>query len=254
MGIRLAQKTFRLYIGATEPLSDAVRSAIANAIGDGSMSDLIVVCVRSGTKFGFEYVTKLRNMVARHMSRPYVFVCLTDMMDRCEGMVFVSIKEIGLHGWWCKFLVFEPAWRASSQIIYLDLDTVVIGDLAQLADVPHEFAILESPVRTHGIKSYPCKFNSSVMTIAGGRCGFMWERFDRRRSTMMLEHDRYGDQKAIEELYPDAAILNRLMPKGFFVNYRDLTSHKPKEASVVNFGGPSKPHSCPIPWVQAEWQ
>ena len=37
------------------------------------------------------------------------------------------------------------------------------------------------------------------------------------------------------------------MPKGFFLNYRYLTSHKPAEASVVNFGGTHKPDNCPIP-------
>jgi hypothetical protein len=217
------------------------------------MSDLIVACVRTGPKFPFMYVERLRNMVARHMGLPYVFVCLTDQRERCDGTIFVDVKEIGLPGWWSKLVLFEPSWRETSQIIYLDLDTVIIGDLAPLADVPHEFAILESPVRAHGVVSYPCKYNSSVMTIAGGRCGFMWQRFDKQRSRLMLEHDRYGDQKAIEELYPDAAILNRLMPKGFFCNYRDLTMIEPK-ASVINFGGNNKPHNCPIHWVQREWR
>jgi hypothetical protein len=217
------------------------------------MADPIVACVRVGTKFGFEYVTKLRNMVARHMPVPYTFVCLTDMPEICEGAIFINIAAADLPGWWSKMVLFEPAWRGSSQIVYFDLDTVIIGDLTPLTVVPDEFTILASPVRMHSNPGYPCKYNSSVMTIAGGRCGFMWERFDKHRSRLMLEHDRYGDQKAIEELYPDAGILNRIMPHEFFLNYRDLTSHQPKRASVVNFGGPNKPHNCPIAWVQAAW-
>jgi hypothetical protein len=218
------------------------------------VNDLIVACVRTGMKFPFMYVERLRNMVARHMSLPYTFVCLTDQKERCTSAIFIDVLEIGLVGWWAKMILFEPRWRSTSQIIYLDLDTVIIGSLAPLTDVPDEFAILESPVRSHGNKSYPCKYNSSVMVIGGGRCSHVWNRFDSKRSAYMLEHDRYGDQQAIEAIYgSDAAILNRRMPPGFFCNYRDLTMIKPK-ASVINFGGQNKPHNCPIDWVQREWR
>lgn len=217
------------------------------------MSDLIVACVRTGAVYSFDYVTRLRNMVARHLSLPYVFVCLTDQNDRCEGAVFVDVREIALPGWWAKMILFEPAWRGQSQIIFLDLDTVVVGELSPLAGVPHEFAILESPVRLAGGRSYPCRYNSSVMVIGAGRCTHVWSRFDKDRHNWMADHATYGDQKVIEELYPDAPILNNLMPKGFFCNYRHLTMHPP-QAAVVNFGGRHKPHNCEIPWVQEAWR
>ena len=216
------------------------------------MTDPIVACVRTGTKFGFEYVTKLRNMVSKNFMQPHRIVCLTDQPERCEWVDFVDITEARLVGWWAKMMLFEPAWRERSRIIYLDLDTVVIGDLTPLVLVPHEFAILESPVRLAGNKAYPCAYNSSVMTIGEGACTHIWKNFDRRRSQLMLAHDRYGDQAAIEELYPDAPSLQKLMPKGFFCNYRDLTNHQP-HASVINFGGTHKPHNCPIAWVQQAW-
>jgi hypothetical protein len=213
----------------------------------------IVACVRTGIKYPFAYVEKLRNMVARHMPQPYEMVCLTDQRERCEGVTFIDVLTIGLVGWWAKMILFEPAWRGRSQIIYFDLDTVIVGDIAQLVGVPDEFAILESPVRVAGNPSYPCKYNSSVMVVGSGRCAHVWQAFDRRRSRLMLEHDRYGDQAAIQELYPDAGILNRLMPKGFFLNYRNLTMSVPS-AAVINFGGSHRPHNCPIPWVQQAWQ
>jgi hypothetical protein len=234
--------------------SSGARFAIASeTVGQKMSDDVIVACVRSGTLYPFEYVIKLRNMLRRHLTVPYQMICLTDQPDRVADIGFVDVKEVGLVGWWCKFLIFEPAWRGRSQIIYFDLDTVVMGDVAQLASVPDEFAILESPVRVRGNYSYPCKYNSSVMVIGPGRCAHVWERFDKKRSQLMLKHDRYGDQAAIEEIYPDAAILNKLMPRGFFLNYRDLSGMPPK-CAVINFGGSFKPHNCPIAWVQREWQ
>jgi hypothetical protein len=216
------------------------------------VADPIVACVRTGGVYPFEYVTKLRNMVGRHMRGPYAFVCLTDQPERCEGALFIDIREVGLPGWWAKMLLFEPVWRGTSQIIFFDLDTVIIGDVSPLLGVPGEFAICESFTRLAGNSAYPCRYNSSCMVIGGGQCSFMWNKFGKRREYYIARHAAYGDQAAIEELYPQAAFLQNLMPKGFFANYRHLTMLMPK-ASVVNFGGRHKPHNCPIPWVKAAW-
>jgi hypothetical protein len=216
------------------------------------MDAVIVACVRTGGLYPFHYVTKLRNMVARHMRVPYTFYCLTDQPERCEGVSFIDVSRIGLPGWWAKCILFEPAWRGQSQVIYLDLDTVLIGDISQLADVPGEFAICDNFARLAGV-AYPCKYNSSVMVIGAGRAAFIWHRFEKRIEYYITKHSRYGDQMVIEELYPQAAILQRLMPKGFFFNYRNLTMTKPKDAAVVNFGGSHKPHNCDIPWVKEAW-
>jgi hypothetical protein len=118
--------------------------------------------------------------------------------------------------------------------------------------VPGEFAIQESPVRRLMVNvAYPCKYNSSVMVIGGGMAGFVWKRFEARSTDYMRVHERYGDQAAIEALYPDAPFLQDMLP-GFFCNYRHITMIPPN-AAVVNFGGSHKPHNCPIPWVAKEW-
>jgi hypothetical protein len=213
--------------------------------------NVIVACVRAGTLYPFEYVTKLRNMVGRHLKVPFELVCFTDQAEQCEGATFIDTSQSGLTGWWQKLLLFEPSWRGHNRVIYLDLDTVIVGDITPLARVPGEFAILETPVRKIDPR-YPCKFNSSVMTIGGGMAAFVWTAFSRRQEELVARHDRYGDQACIEELYPSAPFLQRLLPKGFFCNYRDITALAPN-AAVVNFGGAHKPHNCPIRWVQEQW-
>lgn len=215
-------------------------------------NDLIVACVRTGTVYGMEYVVRLRNMVARHLSHPHTMICLTDQPDRCEGVAFVDISQIGLQGWWGKMMLFAPEWRGNRKVVYIDLDTVIIASLDPLANVAGEFAILENYTRTAVNPNYPCKYNSSVMVIGGGQAGFIWQRFDARRVALLSKHFRHGDQMCIEDLYPAAAFLQKLLPKGFFCNYRLLANNPPK-AAVINFGGRHKPHNCPIPWVQQAW-
>lgn len=215
---------------------------------------MIVACVRTGDRYGIEYVQRLRNMVSRHLKLEYAFVCLTDQPERLEAVVNIDVSEMGLGGWWSKMLLFEPKWRASQPVIYFDLDTLIINDLSPLTAVRGEFAILESPVRLAGNRNYPCAYNSSVMTIGGGMAGFIWERFDKQRDHFIAKHARYGDQACIEQLYPGAPLLQRRLP-GFFLNYRVLTMRRPQASvSVINFGGANKPDNCPIPWVKEEWR
>jgi hypothetical protein len=205
--------------------------------------------VRTGGAYDLGYLIKLRNMIARHLHVPYRLVCLTDQHDRCEGVEFLDVTEIGLQGRWAKLILFAPEWRAFHKVVYCDLDTVIIGDITPLAGVPGEFAILESPARRAGLYS-PSRYDSSMMVIGGGQCSFIWSRFNAAREELM----RHGDQKAVEELYQSAAFLQTLMPAGFFCNYRYLTNRPPNGAAIINFGGAHKPHTCDIPWVQQAWQ
>jgi hypothetical protein len=176
------------------------------------MTDLIVACVRTGSAYDFGFVMQLRDMVAEHLKQPHTIVCLTDQRERCSGVAFVDVAALSLPGSWAKLALFEPMWRDQAKVLYLDLDTRIKGNLAPLADVPGEFAILESPARA----ITPCRFDSSVMLIGGGMCEFVWRGFERRRAALMTRHAYYGVNGVIETLYPSAPTLQRLLPKVFF--------------------------------------
>jgi hypothetical protein len=215
--------------------------------------DLIVACVRTGDRYPMDYVARLRNMVERFMPVPYQMICLTDQPERCSGVTFIDVSDCKLPGWWAKMVLFAPEWRHGRRVVYIDLDVVVVGDLGPLAAVPSEVAILASPVREAGNLLYPCKFNSSVMVLRETLTGFIWLDFELDRETIMMLAGNYGDQRAIEMIYPGADILQTMLPKGFIVNYRNLTMIKPKGAAIVTFGGKHKPANCEIPWVQKLW-
>ena len=214
---------------------------------------MIVACVRTGDKYPIGYVTRLRNMVERHMPIGYEMVCLTDQKERCSGVTFIDITASGLTGWWAKMLLFEPQWRRLRRVIYLDLDVIVRGDLSPITLIQSELAILASPVRTiNGNAQYPCAYNSSVMVIRETMTDFIWRTFDRDRERWMRAAGNYGDQLAIELIYGGTAdLIDRLLP-GFVLNYRLLTMIEPS-ASIITFGGKNKPDTCQIPWVTKLW-
>lgn len=87
---------------------------------------ITVVTVEWGNYLGRgkEYIGKLRAGVARHLKAQHEFVCLH--------------PADGLPGWFKKLVVFEPG-RFSGRVLYLDLDTVIVGELDEL--VKHKGAV-----------------------------------------------------------------------------------------------------------------
>ncbi|MCD9821201.1 hypothetical protein [Bradyrhizobium japonicum] len=176
------------------------------------MSGLIVACIRTSESTVFDLVTTMRNKIAKNLPLPYTMVCLTNQPERCSDVTFVDISAFDLLGWWNKMVVFEPLWRGRAKVIYLDLDIDVVGDLSPLADVPGEFAILSQ-------KHVAGRYNSGAMVLGGGMGNFVWHGFERRRELLMMTHRLAGPSSCIEELYPSAPFLQRLLPPDFFENH-----------------------------------
>lgn len=205
---------------------------------------ITVACVRTGDIYGIEYVAKLRDMVARYLPMPHRFVCLTDQPETLDGVEMIGVS---LPGWWAKMAVFSlPGKR-----IYFDLDTVIIGDLSPLAEIDAPFATCANFTRAVN-PAYPCRYGSCIMVMADGFGDDVWQAFS-AESDRIMASCRYGDQQAIEQLYPDAVLLQDVLPEGYLVGRRDFTDQKPDKAAVMIFAGPHKPHNTPHKWLREAW-
>jgi hypothetical protein len=71
---------------------------------------LTVACVRWGSKYGAEYVTKLRNACERNIL-PHGFVCFTD--NPVPG-VYCRELPSDLPTWWSKIGLFKPGTFCTS--------------------------------------------------------------------------------------------------------------------------------------------
>lgn len=88
---------------------------------------LTVACVlRTGGVYDATWVDRLRNGVARHLPTKYRFVCLSDVAVPCER---IPLKH-NWPGWWSKLEMFN----LDGPVLYLDLDTAIVGDLADIAE------------------------------------------------------------------------------------------------------------------------
>lgn len=87
---------------------------------------ITVACVlKSGGDYDTAYVRRLQEGVATHLSVPNRFVCLSDVDVPCERIPLVH----GWPSWWAKMELF----KLRGAVLYFDLDTVIIGNVDQLA-------------------------------------------------------------------------------------------------------------------------
>jgi hypothetical protein len=120
-------------------------------IVDTTLEKVTVLCVKFGTKYGREYIERLRNMVSRHLTVPYEFVCLTDDQHPIEGVRSIvqpmkNYKKI----WWHKVHMFDPGLPINGRIVYFDLDVVIHANIDSLA-IGHGHSFL-------GIKDFNRKY------------------------------------------------------------------------------------------------
>lgn len=89
---------------------------------------ITVACVlRSGGIYTPEWVYALRRGVARHLD-DFNFLCLTDLALAVPW----EPLEHSWPGWWSKLELFRPG-LFKGPVLYLDLDTLPVGDLNEIA-------------------------------------------------------------------------------------------------------------------------
>ena len=138
---------------------------------------ITVLCVRYGSKYGREYVERLRNMVSRHTTVPYEFVCLTDDPKPIEGVRSIVQPNAGyVKLWWHKVHMFDPLLDVQGRILFFDLDVVIHNNIDKLTTfLPNEFVGIHDFNRA--FSSNWINLNSSVMAWNHGEQNHIWNQF-----------------------------------------------------------------------------
>lgn len=194
---------------------------------------LSVVCLNTGNYLGRgeEYVRNLRRMVARNLTVPHEFVCLTE-------------ADISAKGWWGKLELVQRRW--GGWVLYLDLDIVIRGNIDRLIEVAQSDA---GRVWMRDDFSYsilnPCAgLGPDMLKLLGGPgcCN----------SSVMVFHDTvdlsgmtdemcstmHGDQNVLSALlWPDRI---GLLPADMISSYKYHVLRGEPAGSVVVFHGVPK--------------
>lgn len=110
---------------------------------------VIILTMKWGTLYGPEYVNRLYRGVARNLSRPFRFVCMTDdaqgLRDEVEAYPLPRMQlpdsEEDLR--WRKLLVFQrELFDLRGTALFLDLDLAIVGPLDDFFAPPGSFHII----------------------------------------------------------------------------------------------------------------
>ena len=166
------------------------------------MRNFAAVCI--GQKYPPDiYVENLWLGLNQHVTGPFQLTILT---DDPENIYFHNrpIRTVRAPNWklsdsrlfwWYKMFLFSPQMGLNGEVLYLDLDTIIIGNLDKFFDYSTNFCICQDFNRKW-IHDYAMS-NSSVFKFNTHRDVFLWEKFN---SDKMLNIKKYrGDQDFITQ-------------------------------------------------------
>ncbi len=230
-----------------------------------------------GAKYGADYVNRLYGMVARQLSGPFGFVCLTDDAAGIRGEVtcapipalppFAPLPERG----WRKIGAFSPELAAllPGRVLFLDLDVVIVQSLDPLFEQAGDFLIIRDwyhPFSGIG--------NSSVFRYELAAGAALFEDFAANYGAVAKRHR--NEQEYLTEWMRSAGRLD-FWPAAWCRSFRRdcappwpvrywRTPAPPPGSRVVVFHGDPKPPEVeagnrrpfaflrPAPWIAEYWR
>jgi len=242
-----------------------------NRVIPGAVTDC--ACVIHSTGYDWRYVENLYSMLTRALPGGIRFHVYTEH-DRSvppHMIKHILTEWPGIAGpkksWWYKMQMFNPEHH-SGNLLYLDLDTVVVRDLSWISALDtryfwaiRDFRYLQNPHHTG--------FNSSVMWWNVSHFSWIWEQFSKSDITQLIKTNP-GDQDYITKVidinqrrfFKDQMFESfrwQCLDGGY--NFQRRQHNSPgsgvkiaPDTSVVIFHGAPKPHQISDTTITQLWR
>lgn len=202
----------------------------------------IIACVlRSNGNYSSDKVWKLYHNIKKFTNLNDIdFICLSDD----PNVPGYHALEHNFPTWWAKIELFKESYvQMPSRILYLDLDTVILGDLSKFFNSKGLYMLEDFNLKTPA---------SGFMMWDSGTVNFIYEDFIKCKDPMnpihkVNHHQKvYGDQSWIEK-----CLRYHRYPINFFQKtFKNEVLSWPRNSknmprgSVVCFYGKVKPWNC----------
>ncbi len=243
---------------------------------------LHIACFKWGTSYPSREVNILRAMVARNLTIPHKFHCVTDNREGLDDSIIAhDLPKGDVAGFNKKLFAYSGNFLGlnGEYVVLLDIDLVIVGSLDFLAEDPEkDYLVVEDfrrPGRTH----------TAVFRVKVGSCNHVWDNYiadpiasDNIRPER-ADRDQFWVEYQIEnlEFFPKDKIVsfkyhcNPEAPRLFGKTGARLgltLSHfgearPPEDASIVSFHGVPLPrdvngkrylHYRRAPFVSEHWR
>lgn len=211
------------------------------------LHSLTVACVNAGNYEGrgVDYVNRLLRAVKRNSTVPFSFVCFTDEEDTAYSKrIILKPIPMQLKGWWNKMYMFK-AGVLEGRVVYLDLDTVITGNIDALLKLETPFAMLRDVMRPH------LKASGVMAWLANGRYG-LWDAYE---DAGRPHHWKEGDGGFIaDHLAYEPDLLQNHVDGIYSYKKNCRAQGLPDDATIVCFHGQPRPHMVADAWVGEHWK
>ena len=179
---------------------------------------LTVACVlKKSDEYDTDYVDMLRGGLSRHLKK----------------FDFMHITGSQWPGWWCKMELFRPSVKGD--FLYLDLDTVVVGDLSDI--------IARKKLTVLRDFNVPDRMASGVMFIPEDERPPIWTAWIHDPKGHVAKWGGHGDGGFLSQFWHDKADRWQDVLPGQIVSYKNHVRGKgvPRNARLVCFHGRPRP-------------
>ena len=198
------------------------------------MASVRRVCVlRSGREYGPDHVRWLARQVD-------MLQCLSDVP--VPGVPHIPLRH-NWPGWWSKMELFRP--DIDGDLLYLDLDTVVLGEIAPLIEATAGRSTMLSDFYKPHLPA------SGLMYISQADKGMVWDEWLKDPAGHMNRcrtREHWGDQGFLRDVLP-AQRWQDIAP-GLVASYKaHCRNSVPPRARVICFHGNPRPWAVKHDWV-----
>lgn len=232
------------------------------------MNPINIVCLKWGTKFSPKYVNCLYAGVRRHTTVAFQFHCFTDNPTGVHPDVIIHPLpyQNTLKGWWNKLYLFSNQTGLQGRVVYVDLDTLVVGNLDELLTCTKSFIALKDFYISHR-DPLTNRLASGLMAWDAGKHIHIWERFIQNPEAVIKRIHPGGDQEWINTQQEKRFFWQNLFPDQVVSYKTHCLGGLPTAARIVCYHGiPSIEDSIskrivaqnrvcnPAPWVADHWR
>jgi len=215
----------------------------------------IITLLKSGPNWLPEYVYRLHRALDRNITVPYEFICLTDVPLGVRTLPLIPMPDVddtNIPKFWYKIQLFRKELDLTQGCIFLDLDTIVKGNIDHYMQglQEHDFLMATSPYRG--------EISCSYFMWWKGDYSWIWDKFNEKPVVEWNQHYH----KANEGKYGDQGFISDHVEHDYIQHVMDSTEDiirvtrngSGDQARIVVFAGKRKPWD--MPWhkdVQEHW-
>ncbi len=208
-----------------------------------------IISMKWGKRYGPEFVNRLNNSIKKHTKRPTRLICFTDEQKgiddeiKCYPLPNINLPSTISQTPWRKLSVWKfPLEDLTGDVLFLDLDIVITGNLDQFFDYkPGKYCVIENWTQIG--KNIG---NTSCFRLPIGKYPYVFNEFQKNPEKFWKEYH-------IEQIYLSKKIKDQFFwPSDWCKSFKHnllpswpsriwKAAKLPKKTSIVAFTGKPDP-------------